>query len=156
MPLPKPLVRAFSLACLMTVPAAGAFAHGEVDEATLAEFHLHLDDFREEVHHLIEELDPIVAAHRDGGAAPAMAAELVEEWEEVGVHGVIEAEATPIYPTVWQALGALEAAAGGERTAELAAAAEEVKAALWQGFGAVRLAASQVESTATDTAAVSE
>lgn len=140
--------------CLAAFAAPPASGHGEFDESMLDEFHLHLDDFREDVQHLIEALEPVLQAHAEGGDTDAASAELIEEWEEVGVHAAIETRATPLYPGIWQALVALQQAAGGGRSAaEVRAAADDVEAALWQGFGAVRLAASQVEAgTAPETA----
>lgn len=144
---PKSLLHALGLFCLATLAAPAAVGHGEVDEDMIAEFHLHLDDFREDVHHLIEELEPVVAAHDAGENTEAAVAELIEHWEEVGLHAAVESKAMALYPGIWQAIIALQQAAGSDaNTAEVAAAAERVKAALWQGFGAVRLAASQVEA----------
>ncbi len=140
--------------CLMAFGTPSASAHGEFDESMLDEFHLHLDDFREDVQHLVEALEPVLEAHAEHGDTDAATAELIEEWEEVGVHAAIETRATPLYPGIWQALVALQQAAGsGRSAAEVRAAADDVEAALWQGFGAVRLAASRVEAgTAPETA----
>lgn len=133
------------LAGLALFPAAPAFGHGEVDEDMLAEFQLHLDDYREDVEHLIEELAPIVDAHAAGRDTGDAMAELIEHWEDVAIHAAIETRATVTYPTVWQAvIGLQQATSGGADAAAVQAAAERVKAALWQGYGAVRLAASQV------------
>ena len=138
------------LASLLLAPAAPAFGHGEVDEDMLAEFQLHLDDYREDVEHLIEELDPILEAHAAGRDTDAAVAELIEHWEEVAIHAAIETRATVTYPTVWQAVIGLQQAVSGSADDEaVRAAAERVKAALWQGYGAVRLAASQVGQAST-------
>ncbi len=151
---PKTLLSALGLFCLAALNAPPALSHGEVDEDMLAEFHLHLDDFREDVHHLIEELEPVVSAHAAGEDTEAAMAEVIEHWEEVGLHAAIESKAPALYPGVWQAVIALQQTAGSDKSdAEVAAAAERVKAALWQGFGAVRLAASQVESGSAPAAA---
>ena len=138
------------VASFVLVPAAPALGHGEVDEDMLAEFQRHLDDYREDVEHLIEELDPILEAHAAGRDTEAAVAELIEHWEEVAIHAAIETRATVTYPTVWQAvIGLQQATAGGADDAAVEAAAERVKAALWQGYGAVRLAASQVGQAST-------
>lgn len=127
-----------------------AFAHGEVDEAQLAQFHEHLDDYAHDVRTLTAELDPIVDAHAAGEDAAPMIEALIHEWEEVGVHAAIETRATVTYPGIWQALVTLQQAVGaGEPAEAVAAAADEVEAALWQGMGGVRLAASQVGGSPT-------
>ncbi len=131
---------------LAAVPAGSVEAHGELDEQALAEFHLHLDDYQAEIEELVADVEPVVAAHGSGEDASARADALIEHWEEVGVHGAIETYATITYPTVWQALITLQQAAAGADGAAVARAGEGVSAALWQGFGAVRLAAYQVTS----------
>ncbi len=139
-----------ALAGLLLVQTAPAFGHGEVDEDMLAEFQLHLDDYREDVEHLIEELDPILDAHAAGRDTESAMAALIEHWEEVAIHAAIETRATVTYPTVWQAIiGLQQATAGGADDEAVQAAAEQVKAALWQAYGAVRLAASQVGQQTT-------
>jgi len=154
---PRSLLHALGLFCLAALAAPAAFGHGEVDKDMIAEFQLHLDDFREDVRHLIEELDPVVEAHAAGKDTEAAVAELIEHWEEVGLHAAVESKAMALYPGIWQAIIALQQAAGNDRsTAEVAAAAERVKAALWEGFGAVRLAASQLEDGTAPAMAVDE
>lgn len=138
-----------ALVCLCALPAPQAFAHGEVDEEMLAEFHQHLDDYRGEIEALITELAPIVDAYAAERAVKPQIDALIEHWEEVAVHSAIERKATVTYPGVWQGLITLQQAVDGARPpAEVAAAAARVEAALWQGFGALRLAASQVGSVA--------
>ena len=152
----KPTLPFFS-AVLLALTGGGTpvevAAHGELDEVQLAEFHLYLDDFRDEVNDLVAEVEPIVQAQVAGEDAGPMIEAFIEHWEEVDVHGAIETRATVTYPTVWQANVSLQLAVAADRSdADVAAAGEFVKAALWQGFGAVRLAASQVTS-GTGTAA---
>lgn len=146
------IVTIAGLACL----ALGAFqpvmAHGEVDEEMLAEFQDHLDDLREEVEELIAEAEAIVSGYATREVGVAQVEELVEHWEEVAIHSVIEEKAPVMYPDMWQATAALRQAVTDGRSEEaVAAAAERFKATLWQSFGAVRMAASQVR--AADTAA---
>lgn len=140
------LAAAVLSATLAALPARTALAHGELDEQALAEFHLHLDDYREEVLELLAEVQPLVSAYDGNGDAAALADELIEHWEEVGVHGAIETYATITYPTVWQALISLQQAVAGDDRAAVVAAGDGLEAALWQSFGAVRLAAYQVTS----------
>lgn len=145
------LVLAAGLACL---PIQGVLAHGELDEDMLAEFHEHLDDFRADVDMLVAEVGPIVDGYAAGEDVQPAVDALIHEWEEVGIHGAIETQATVIYPNVWQGLiGLQQAVAAGKPAEDVAATGDALKAALWQGFGAVRLAASQVTSgTAPQTA----
>lgn len=143
-----------ALAAALALASAPAFGHGEFDEAMLAEFHLHLDDLEEEVQELVGDVDSIVA---DADRTVADVDELTEHWEEVGVHAVIETRASLTYPGIWQGIVLLREAVTSGDAAAVSAAGEQLKAALWQGYGAVRLAASQVEAgTAPSTASAAE
>lgn len=139
--------------CLIGLPPSPALAHGEFDEEDIAEFHLHMDDFSEEVDELTAELEPIVAAHARGEDTAAAIDAYIDHWEDAGVHAAIEIRATVTYPNIWQAIIVFQRTVGaGGDDAAVAAAAEQVKSALWQGFGALRLAASQVDEEAAPTA----
>lgn len=141
------MVAVFALCALYILPVPQAAAHGEADEEMLAEFHEHLDDYRAEIDALRAELPPIVDGYAAGKAVAPQVATLIEHWEEVAVHAAIERKATVTYPGVWQALIALQQAVeDGRAPADVRDAGERVEAALWQGFGALKLAASQVGS----------
>jgi len=131
---------------LAAQPSTPALAHGEVDSQHLAEFHLHLDDYEEEIEALIADVRKIVSARTDGGNGGPSVEKLIEHWEEVGVHAAIERKATVTYPDIWQALVAFRQAVEKDRGAEaLARAAQDLEAALWQGYGALRLAAANAD-----------
>ena len=146
-------VTVVGLFCLTPVTIQRALAHGEVDEEELAEFQTHMDDYRGEIDELIADVETIVGGHASGKAGKAEVEALIEHWEEVGVHTVIEAKAMVTYPGVWQAVIVLQQAVEAGQHGDVVAAGERVKAALWQSFGALRLAASQVGSVAAPVAA---
>ena len=144
------IVTIAGLACLAPAGFQPVMAHGEVDEEMLAEFHEHMDDFRDEVEELIAEAEAIVSGYATREAGVAQVEELVHHWEEVAIHSVIEAKAPVMYPDMWQATAAFrQAVTDGQSEEAVAAAAEGFKAALWQGLGAVRLAASQAGTADT-------
>lgn len=139
-------ISALILLCLAVHPDSPALAHGEMDEEHLEEFHLHLDDYEEEVEALIADVRGIVGARADGRSEGPGVDELIEHWEEVGVHTAIETKATVTYPDIWQALVAFRQAVEKDRGADaVAAAAQDLEAALWQGYGALRLAATYAD-----------
>jgi len=136
---------ALFLAVQASAPAP-ALAHGEMDPQHLEEFHLHLDDYEEEVEELVAEVNSIAEARAGGDRAEAALDELTEHWEEAGVHAAIETKATVAYPDIWQGLVAFRQAVEEERGAEaVRAAAQDLAAALREGYGALRLAASRLE-----------
>ncbi len=139
-------ISALILLCLAVHPDAPALAHGEMDEGHLEEFHLHLDDYEEEVEALITDVRGIVNARADSRSDGPDVDELIEHWEEAGVHAAIETKATVTYPDIWQALVAFRQAVEKDRDANaVAAAAQDLEAALWQGYGALRLAATNAD-----------
>lgn len=129
---------------LLFVPVTGS-AHGD-DEGVEA-FHEHLDDYAQEVDRLSARVQELVDRRVEGSEpGEAQLDGLIDLWEEVEVHVVIERKATPLYPGIWQALiGFRQAAESGVPVAELRDRADAVRDALLQGLGAVRLAASQVD-----------
>jgi len=134
------------LALVFLVPAGSALGHGEAAES-VEEFHLHLDDYRSEIDAFIAEIDPIVDAYRAGDAVQAGIDGLIGRWERIAVHGAIETHATVIYPTIWQRIIGFQQATLEKQAADaVAAAGDDLAAALWQGLGALRLAAAGVES----------
>ncbi|WP_405242329.1 hypothetical protein [Lentisalinibacter salinarum] len=147
-------IRHYLIAALVALlvaaqPSAPALAHGEVDSQHLAEFHLHLDDYEEEIEALISDVRNIASARTGGGNGGPSVNELIEHWEEVAVHAAIEAKATVTYPDIWQALVAFrQAVEKGRRADALTAAAQDLEAALWQGYGALRLAATYADDKA--------
>jgi len=140
-------VAALAALLLAAQPFNPAFAHGELDAEHLEEFHLHLDDYEAEVEELVGEIRAVADARARGDDTGPAVGELMEHWEEAGVHAAIETRASVTYPDIWQTLAAFRQAVEEERgTQAVETAADELEAALWQGYGALRLAASRVEN----------
>ncbi|MEL7312228.1 MAG: hypothetical protein AAFN07_11995 [Pseudomonadota bacterium] len=119
-------------------------AHGDRDEEKLAEFQLHLDSYEQDIVAMVATVGSITSnteATREDVDA------LIQQWEDVTVHEAIEDKATLAYPGVWQALILFQQAVdAGDGVAE---AGENVKSALWQGMGALRMAATIVDATSS-------
>lgn len=121
------------------------WGHGELGEEA-KHFEEYVAEFKKEVANLTANVDGVVRAYKAGDDVTEEVEGLIKRWKEVGVHGAIEVHATPLYPGVWQGLLGLQQAADNEKSAtKIALEGEKLKAALWQGLGAVRLAASQVK-----------
>jgi len=147
-------ITTLALAGLVALPAAQALGHGELDADHLEEFHRHLGVYEEEIEKLIADADTVVSAYTGGGNAGAAVDGLARHWESVGVHAAIETRATVTYHGIWQALIDLRQSVQEDAgAATVAAAAETLKAALWQAYGALRLAASRAEDAADTPAA---
>lgn len=133
-------------AALLILPLSGAvFAHGGAD-GQAAEFEQHMDTYVDDIHGLIATVDSIVADYEPGEDYSETINALTQQWESVDVHLAIETNAPPLYPPIWLALGefstALEEAASLEA---IAARGDDIAAALWQGYGALKLLAAQKE-----------
>lgn len=140
------LIQALAFAAVAVFAAGNALAHGEADES-VAEFHEHLDDYRAEIEAFIDEVEPVVAGYRADEDVQPMIDGLIDRWEEIAVHGAIETHAAPTYAGIWQAMVSLQQATlEGASDQAVEAAAADVAASLWQGFGALRLAAARVEA----------
>jgi hypothetical protein len=132
---------------LLLLPVLG---HTHGGDEGLEAFHEHLDDYAQEVDRLSARFHELVDRRVEGeDLGDAELDGLIDAWEEVDVHLAIERKATPLYPGIWQALiGFRQAAEAGAPVAELRDRADAVRAALLQGLGGVRLAASQVDRAA--------
>lgn len=145
----KPL---FLQVALFTALVAGtafsgpSMASGQWGEES-KNFHEHIDDYRGEIHRMIEEARAIADAHAAGKTVGPRLDDYIELWESVGVHGAIETRATVLYAGIWQGIIGLQQAAGNDTPpGEFRKLVDKLEAALWQGFGGVRLAAAQVRA----------
>ena len=132
-------------AALLGTPEA--MGSGVSDEKMLASFQDHLDLYESEIGGLATAVDKIVAESGTGTVADGRVDELIEQWEAVSVHEAIEYKVTIAYPGIWQGIvGLKQAIDSGGSVDEVSASGEALKAALWQGLGALKLAASQAGS----------
>lgn len=120
-----------------------AHGHGEPGEEIEA-FAEHLDDYRAQVEELTATVDGIAddyAAGRTESARTAMD-DFVERWEAIEYHSVVEVKAAPLYGPIWAGIQGLRGALDGENSPdEVRQASRALVAALWEGMGAIRLAA---------------
>lgn len=132
------------VAALTILPFSGAaLAHGEPGEAA-AEFYEHMDVYRANINHIIANVEAIVADYEPGNDYSEEMDALIEQWETVEFHLAVETNAIPMYPPIWAALGAFsDALEKGAPAAAVRARAEAIKAALWQGYGALKLLAAR-------------
>lgn len=129
----------------MAFPGA-ALAHGEAGEH-VAEFEQHMDQYAADIQNMIAAVDRIVAGYEPGQSAAEALDALIERWESVSFHEAVETRAMPLYPPVWAALGAFSTAIKEGAPADtVSARADDITAALWQGYGALKLLAVRAAS----------
>lgn len=124
---------------------APLFGQGEPS----ANIRAHFDDFDTELTALSEEIDVIVAAYAEDEPINEGIQTLIEHWESVKIHEVIEEKVIFLYPSIWQGIFAMKKV--GEKdgsTAEMVRAGERTKAALRQGLGGLRTAVASEMPTA--------
>ncbi|MQM40168.1 hypothetical protein KBTX_04214 [wastewater metagenome] len=104
--------------------------------------HEHIDTYVSDARAMTETASGLADAYARGEAADPQA--LIDKWESVKLHAAVETTAATIYSSIWQGIYGVKEAIEKERPDE--AVREQVDAldhALWQGVGAVRLAAMQ-------------
>ncbi|MCX4186917.1 hypothetical protein [Methylophaga sp. OBS4] len=101
-----------------------------------------LENYTQEVNWLNSKVDEMLQRYQQGGVKEANPDLLVEHWEAVNFHSAIETNYVPVYASIWQGLfgvkGAIESNASIEEVRKEQRLLEQ---SLWQGLGAVKLAA---------------
>lgn len=133
-------------AALVLLPVSGAaMAHGGGGEAA-AEFRKHMDVYADNINNIIENVNDIVADYEPDEEYAEEIEALIEQWESVQFHLAVETNAMPLYPPIWAALGAFSTALKEGATATVVEAkADDIAAALWQGYGGLKLLAARLE-----------
>jgi len=130
------------IAMILVLPA-GAQAHGDAGEH-VENPGAHLTDYQDDVRSLMTTADALVSDYEPDGDFSDRVAELIQQWERVEVHAAVETHATPLYGPIWSAIGGLRRAVeNGAPKDEVRARRDALEQALWQGLGAVELAAKQ-------------
>lgn len=127
-------------AALVLQPVASV-ASGEPGEH-VEDLKGHLDEYEQEVNEFNKRADDMVSRYEADGADGVDTGELVDFWEEVKFHGALEQNYVPVYAAVWQGIyGVKEGIDEGESADDVRAEQQALAQALWQGLGAVKLAA---------------
>ena len=125
-------------ALLASGPAA---ANGPIGDHVNA-LQEHLSQYTEEVNWLVDKADGIVDSYEAGGSTAADPDAMIEHWESVAVHSAIETQFVPVYASIWQGIYGIKTAIdNGQPVADVRAQQINLEQALWQGLGAVKLAA---------------
>jgi len=118
-----------------------------------------LKSYAEEVEWMVGKVDTMVSDYDKKGAKAVKTDDLIEYWESVKFHSAIETNYVPVYASIWQGIyGVKMAIENGKPAAEVRKEQEAMNMALWQGLGAVKLAAKfqqkglleSVKATATE------
>ncbi len=133
------LAAAIGAACLPgPVLAHSHEAPGEHVEA----FREHIADYETDVEKLVNRLNALAERSAAGEDVAGDLAALVEAWEAVDYHEVIERKAVPMYGPIWQHIYALkEAVNAGEPAEVIRERADQTAIALHEGMGALKLRA---------------
>jgi len=132
-------IPALALAALLG--AGNAAANGPIGDH-VNDLQAHLLEYGDEVGWLIERIDGIVDAYESGGLAAANPEAIVEHWEEVIFHAAIETSYIPVYASIWQGLfGVRQAIEAEAPIGEVRVQQAMLEQSLWQGLGAVKMAA---------------
>lgn len=137
----KPTSRVAFLGLFAALTVNLASANGPIGDH-VNNLQAHLDDYAGEVVWMNEQVEEIVGAYERGGLANVEPERVVEIWEEVNFHAAIETNYVPVYASIWQGLfGVRQAIEAEQPIADVRAQQMALEQALWQGLGAVKLAA---------------
>lgn len=115
-------------------------------------------DYSEEVEWMVNKVDTMVSDYESKGAKAVNSDDLIEYWESVKFHSAIETNFVPVYASIWQGIYGVKTAIDNNKPATDARKEQQaMNIALWQGLGAVKLAAKfqqkgllkEVKATAT-------
>lgn len=127
-------------AALLLQPVA-AVAHGEAGEH-VEDLKGHLGEYEQEVNEFNKLAADMASRYEKDGADAVETRELIDFWEEVKFHAALEQNYGPVYASVWQGIyGIKEGIDDGKPVDDVRAEQQALAQALWQGLGAVKLAA---------------
>ncbi|WGL17768.1 hypothetical protein PVT68_05600 [Microbulbifer bruguierae] len=102
----------------------------------------HIGSYSEEVSWLVAKYGEVVDTYEKNGVKGTDTNVMVEHWEEVDFHSAIETNYVPVYANIWQGIfGVKQAIEAGAPISKVRAEQVKLNQALWQGLGAVKLAA---------------
>lgn len=132
------------VAALALLPMSGAaLAHGAHTKHA-EHFRQYMDVYVDNIHALIASVEDIVSGYAPDKQYSQELDALVKQWESVGFHEAVETNAIALYPPIWAAIGAFSSAIESNASIEtVRAKADAIKAALWQGYGALKLLAAR-------------
>ena len=135
----KTLSASFLLAS--AIFAQPVFANGPIGEH-VNHLQANLKTYNEDVEWMISKVDTMVSDYEKKGAKAVNSDDLVEYWESVKFHSAIETNYVPVYASIWQGLYGIKMAIDNKKPAlEVRKQQQAMNNALWQGLGAVKLAA---------------
>lgn len=102
-----------------------------------------LSTYEKEVNWLLGKLDGMVINYENAGLKPDNTDAIIEHWEAVKFHAAIESNYVLIYASIWQGLFSVKEAMDAKKPiADVKLALNNLSRVLWQGLGAVKMAAS--------------
>lgn len=131
------------LACVATFWSPVTPANGTITDQ-VNRLYDHVDQYQEEVQWLIKNYAGVVDqyAAQVNRKAPTDTAQLIEFWEQVDFHSAIETQHVPTYASIWQGIyGIKSSIEAGDPIDQVRGHQKQLNQALWQGLGAVKLAA---------------
>ena len=116
-----------------------------------------LDNYSQEVNWLNDKVKAMILRYQEGGADEAKPDLLVEHWEAVDFHSAIETNYVPVYASIWQGLFGVKTAMEDNASIEQVREQHDLlEQALWQGLGAVKLAAQYQDKGLTEQVATTQ
>jgi hypothetical protein len=110
-----------------------------------------LDTYSQEVNWMNTKVDEMLVRYEQGGIEEANPDLLLEYWEAVNFHSAIETNYVPVYASIWQGIFGVKTAIEAKAPIEEVQKQQQILSqALWQGLGAVKLAAQYQDKGLTE------
>jgi hypothetical protein len=130
-----------SLLLASALVAQPVFANGPIGEH-VNHLQENLKSYAEEVEWMVGKVDIMVNDYDKKGTKSVKTDDLIEYWESVKFHSAIETNYVPVYASIWQGIYGVKMAIDNAKPAqEVRKQQQAMNIALWQGLGAVKLAA---------------
>lgn len=135
----KTLTASFLFATVFFVHPA--LANGPIGEH-VNHLQANLKTYNEEVEWMVAKVDTMVNDYEKKGVKAVNSDDLIEYWESVKIHSAIETNYVPVYASIWQGLYGIKMAIDNKQAvSDVRKQQHAMNNALWQGLGAVKLAA---------------
>ncbi|TNE75418.1 MAG: hypothetical protein EP324_00860 [Gammaproteobacteria bacterium] len=123
--------------------AGDVYGNGEIGEH-VKQLKMHIDEYTDEIHWFNRKVNDIVETYGHNGATEIQPDEIIDYWEAIKFHAAIETTYVPIYAAIWQRISGVQKAIwDGQPIAVTREQQAALERALWQGLGAVKMAAQQ-------------
>ncbi|MBK1831067.1 hypothetical protein JIN77_10045 [Verrucomicrobiaceae bacterium R5-34] len=130
-------------AAIIALQPSNANAHGALGE-DVKNMQAHVGEYETDLRKTISKYETLVNTYTEKGGKAVDTGDLLKFWEDAKMHYPVELNFVQHYAKIWQGIYAIkEGIDAGKPGKEVQASMTSLRETLWQGLGAVKLAAHQ-------------